>query len=176
MRLSHASQRGMALVMAMIVIVLVTLLVAGAITFTGTERAAAMIQSDEDAMSACTQAARNLFLSRVRVLLGNADSFTMEPDKFPVGNGGRTVYSGHIGRSPTEPSKVNIVSAKKVALNAVGEGRSTAGSIENRDGYSAQSANYYLVTAVCQDGPTPADSAAPLPPQREIEFVVRVGL
>lgn len=174
MRLTHVPQRGMALVMAMIVIVLVTLLVAGAITFTGTERAAAMIQSDEDAMSSCTQAARNLFLARVRVLLGNADSFTIDPT--PIGNDGRNIYGGHLGRDPLDPKKVNIVKAQKVALNAVGEGRSTASSIENRDGYAAQSANYYLVTAVCQQSAAPTDGTSPLPAQREVEFVVRVGL
>ena len=60
--------RGMAPAMAMIVVVLITLLVAGAISFTGTERAASEIQAEEDSMSSCVQAARNLFISRMNML------------------------------------------------------------------------------------------------------------
>ena len=68
MRRFTPNPRGMALVMAMIVVVLITLLVAGAISFTGTERAASEVQTQEDAMSSCVQAARNLFLSKLNTI------------------------------------------------------------------------------------------------------------
>jgi Tfp pilus assembly protein PilX len=164
MRLNSIPQRGMALVMAMIVIVLITLLVAGAITFTGTERAAAMIQSDEDSMSACTQAARNLFLARLRVLLGNAQRITFADT---LTSDGRTIYTGHFG----DPANVtaSLKSAVPVPISAIGEGRETVSSATNVVVTSAMEAHYYRVTAVCQERST--DGA-----QREIEFVVRVGL
>ncbi len=150
--------RGMALVMAMIVIVLITMLVAGAITFTGTERGAAMLQTNEDAMSACTQAARNLFIARLRVLLGNAERIKLDQQ---LNEEGRRVFTGHYGT----PS---IVSAQWVNPNTVGESRSGAIDMSNKVGTAALVAGYYRVTAVCQER---ADG-----PQREVEFVVRVGL
>lgn len=155
---STSHPRGMALVMAMVVIVLMTLLVAGAITFTGTERGAAMLQADEDAMSACTQAARNLFIARLRVLLGNAERIRFDQE---LNSEGRRVFTGHYGT----PS---IVSAQWVSPNSVGESRSSAVDMSNKVGTAALMAGYYRVTAVCQER---ADG-----PQREVEFVVRVGL
>lgn len=157
---SPHSPRGMALVMAMIVIVLITLLVAGAITFTGSERGAAMLQTDEDAMSACTQAARNLFIARLRVLLGNAERIRFDQ---LLNDEGRRVYTGHYDKD-----QVNVVSATWVNPNTVGESRSGAIDMSNKVGTAALVAGYYRVTAVCEertDGP-----------KREVEFVVRVGL
>ncbi len=151
--------RVMALVMAMIVIVLITLLVAGAITFTGTERGAAMLQTNEDAMSACTQAARNLFIARLRVLLGNAERIAFRQE---LNSEGRSIATGHF-------HNVNVTSATWVNPNAVGQSGGGAIDMSNRVGTAALVAGYYRVTAICTES---AAGGA----MREVEFVVRVGL
>src|SRR5689334_16258262 len=90
-------QRGFSLLMAMIVIVLMTLLVVGAISFTGTERAAAVQQTRAETLSACTQAARNLFLSKVRVLKGNVGVSWVDAG-VPIDDGGvMLIQSRHYG-------------------------------------------------------------------------------
>nr|AYM52687.1 hypothetical protein [Aggregicoccus edonensis] len=155
---SPHSPRGMALLMAMLVIVLITLLVAGAISFTGTERAAAQLQTSEDAMSACTQAARNLFIARLRVLLGNAERIKFDQ---LLNDDGRRVYSGHY-------DKVDVLSATWVNPNSMGQSRSGAIDMSNKVGTAALVAGYYRVTAVCEERANG--------PKREVEFVVRVGL
>jgi type II secretory pathway pseudopilin PulG len=148
----------MALVMAMIVIVLITMLVAGAITFTGTERGAAMLQTNEDAMSACTQAARNLFIARLRVLRGNAESIAFDQ---PLNNEGRRIYTGHF-------DNINVTSANYVDPSAMGQSAGGAIDMTNKVGTAAQVAAYYRVTALCEEFAGG--------PRREVEFVVRVGL
>ncbi|XXF77354.1 hypothetical protein P2318_30530 [Myxococcaceae bacterium GXIMD 01537] len=167
MRSSPSHPRGMALVMAMIVIVLMTLLVAGAITFTGTERGAAMLQTDEDAMSTCTQAARNLFIARLRVLTGNAERIQFNQE---INHEGRRIFTGHF-----DQAGASIISAKWVPPNNVGEARTGAIDLSNRVGTSALVAGYYRVTAVCRESNPVAGSTSP-PREREVEFVVRMGL
>ncbi len=67
MALRHASPRGASLIMVMIALAVVTLLVVGAIAFTGSERTAAVLQSRSERTSGCLQAARNLFISKMQI-------------------------------------------------------------------------------------------------------------
>jgi type II secretory pathway pseudopilin PulG len=163
----------MALVMAMIVIVLVTLLVAGAISFTGVERSAARLQTNEDNMSACIHAARNLFLGRLRVLLGNAQAIQFEQPLQPENDSGQLLAaSGHFAGSPPE-----IVSVEWVEPNSVGESRAGAMDMSNKVGTAALVANYYRVTAVCRERfRNSAGDPWQVGAEREVEFIVRVGL
>jgi type II secretory pathway pseudopilin PulG len=161
----------MALVMSLIVVVLVTLLVAGAITFTGTERNAAVLQTREDSLSACTQAARNLFLARLRVLTpGSAQQVKLD-DAYGEGH----IRLGHFAGgadagvpSPGSGSSATLTQVKAIPANAVGASRGSARDISNTLGDSAEGAVWYSVTALCQEYPGG--------PEREVEFVVRVGL
>jgi hypothetical protein len=157
MSLKIPNPRGMALVMAMIVVVLITLLVAGAISFTGTERAASEIQAEEDYMSSCVQAARNLFISRMNML----DAAGPAKIQFDESLRGVKLATGHFGQ-------LDIISATDVS-----------GSMKdpNRDVQDISNTNtikpttkFYTVTAVCKET---ADESSP---EREIEFMVRVGL
>lgn len=66
-RPSHRSERGYALILAMLVVVMATLLVVGAITFTGAERATASVRTHDARLSACLAAARNAAMSRMRL-------------------------------------------------------------------------------------------------------------
>jgi hypothetical protein len=166
----------MALLMAMLVIVLATLLVAGAITFTGVERSAARLQSNEDTMNGCVQAARNLFLARVRVLLGNAPGINFTHELQPTSNDGQLIAStGHYDDYDVpEPTLKHV---ERVDPSSLGEARAGAGDESNKVGTAALVANYYRVTAVCRERYR-ADDSAPwqIGAEREVEFIVRVGL
>ncbi len=160
MRPRPSSPRGMALLMALLVVVLATLLVAGAITFTGTERNAAVLQTRDDALSACTQAARNLFLARLRVLTPGSAAQVQLADAHGQG----IIRTGHFTGAPA-PTLTNV---QRLPANAVGASRDSARDISNTLGDAAQGAYWYSVTALCQEYPGG--------PEREVEFVVRVGL
>jgi hypothetical protein len=147
----------MALVMAMIVVVLITLLVAGAISFTGTERAASEIQMQEDIMSSCVQAARNLFISKMNML--DAEG----PKKIFIDEDlrGIKLRTGHLNRL-AQVSATDVSDAMKDPNREVQD-------ISNSD-TSKPKTRFYTVTAVCRE----TDDLAS--PEREIEFMVRVGL
>ena len=153
--------RGMALVMALLVVVLVTLLVAGALSFTGTERNAAALQTREDSLSACTQAARNLFLARLRVLTPGSAGQVHLDDAYGQG----FIRAGHFTGSTASPTLTHV---ERLPANAVGASRAAARDISNTLGDAAEGAYWYSVTALCQEYPGG--------PEREVEFVVRVGL
>jgi type II secretory pathway component PulK len=157
MRPLTPTPRGMALVMAMIVVVLVTLLVAGAISFTGTERAASEIQQQEDTMSSCVQAARNLFLSKLNVLDFEGPKKVVIDDDLQ----GIKLRTGHFSRL-AEVSANDVSSLMKDPNREVQD-------ISNSDAYKPKT-RFYAVTAVCRE----SDDLSS--PEREIEFMVRVGL
>jgi type II secretory pathway component PulK len=154
----------MALIMAMIVVVLITMLVAGAISFTGTERAAAEVQTQEAAMSACTQAARNLFLSKLKRIsaqdiVQNGVDF-MDLQFAEILQDQRELRTGHLGG-------VRGLSARRAG--ALDDKMKKIGNISNTTQKSSET-KFYIVTVVCSD-PTIAGG-----PEREIEFMVRTGL
>jgi hypothetical protein len=159
---TRTSERGSSLLIAMIVLVLATLMVVGAIAFTGQERTAAVLQSRSERLSGCAQAARNLFLSQVRVLQGNIGSATLSATALMEGNTA-TLASRHY-------------TGNVVALSGVKrlDDQSTAGAsgqvydLSNRVGKPKLLAGYYSVTALCQEKAGG--------PEKEVEFVVRVGL
>lgn len=153
--------RGMALVMALLVVVLVTLLVAGAISFTGTERNASVLQTREDTLSACTQAARNLFLARLRVLTPASTAQVRLDDAHGQG----LIRAGHFTGSTPAPTLTHV---ERLPANTVGASRDAARDISNTLGDAAEGAYWYSVTALCQEYPGG--------PEREVEFVIRVGL
>ena len=169
MRSRPNAPRGMALVMSLVVVVLATLLVAGAITFTGTERNASVLQTRDDSLSACTQAARNLFLARLRVLTPG----TVDEVRLTEAYGQGLILSGHYTGTPAAPAPgtpaaPTLTHVERIAANAVGASRNSARDISNTLGDAAEGAYWYSVTALCQEYPGG--------PEREVEFVVRVGL
>lgn len=153
--------RGFSLVAVLIVVVVATLLVVGALTFTGSERSAAMLETRSQQMSACAQAARNMFVSQIRVLQGNVGAISFDAGIGPV-DGGVRLSTGHYDGS------VNLISIQKVDDSNVGQSSKNVYNLSNRVGAPALLAGYYTVTAVCRDV---ASSK-----QQEIEFMVRVGL
>lgn len=169
MSFTTRTARGMALVMAMIVIVLITMLVAGAISFTGTERAASEVQAQEDTMSSCVQAARNLFISRMNMLDAEGPSrITFSQNLRHLTDQGRgpewkgvQLRTGHFNRL-AEVSATDVSGSMKDPNRDVQD-------ISNTN-TNKPTTKFYTVTAVCRE----TDDVTS--PEREIEFMVRVGL
>jgi len=153
-----AASRGFSLLVAMVVVVLMTLLVVGAIAFTGSERSAAVTHTRAERLEGCTQAARDVFLSRVRVLQSNVQQVVLDT---PMGSSMRVQTRHYDGT-------VALGTVTRVPDNKVAGASAHVQDISNRPGSgSGLLAGYYQVTAVCKDT---------LGPEREIEFVARVGL
>lgn len=168
MRTHTTAPRGMALVMAMIVVVLITLLVAGAISFTGTERAAAEIQTQEDTMSSCVLAARNLFLSRMRPVSAESIEFIQINENI---TDTMAITTAHFTGTATQlDGGINIVSVDNLNKGA-GADRGTINSIDNTPG-NPSFTHTYRVTALCRDSDDPNQIGT----EREVEFLVKVGL
>jgi len=170
MKLPASNVRGMALVMAMIVVVLITMLVAGAISFTGTERGAADLQARSDQMSSCMQAARNLFVSRMRTIPATSVELVNFDETLTVDEAGvreSSVATRHFTGAPTNPAVE--LRAINDATNTVQDSTVNVESIDQKPG-NPQNTKFYAITAVCRETNDPGS------PEREIEFLVRVGL
>jgi type II secretory pathway pseudopilin PulG len=154
-------RRGHALVLALALVVLATLMVAGALRFTGDERSATALQARNDLLSACTQAARNRFLSRLRVLPANVEHIRLDSREESYGS--FSLGTGHFPGTPPE-----ITHVRRLPPSEVGASRELAGDISNSLGSATSGAAWYAITALCQESPSG--------PQREVEFVIRVGL
>jgi hypothetical protein len=190
MRSITPAPRGMALIMAMIVVVLITMLVAGAISFTGTEVAASQVQSQEAAMSACIQAARNLFISRLQLKpdlvpcntpLGGGGAPVPPPPPPPPGGEeqclfvdfddtflsaehpgqGHRLTTGHLGTLHRLSGKLS---------GTLNDRSREQGEDSQQTGDQSSGPKFFIVTAVCSDN-TVAGA-----PEREIEFMVRTDL
>lgn len=158
MKRATSAQRGFSLLVAMVVVVLMTLMVVGAIAFTGNERSAAVVHSRAEALEGCTEAARNLFLSRVRVLRSNVGSIVLDTQ---LGSTMRVQTRHYDGT-------VALGTVTRIPDNKVAGAGDHVQDLSNRVGSSGLLAGYYQVTALCREGTSG--------PEREIEFVARVGL
>ncbi len=165
MRRIPSHPRGMALVMAMIVVVLITMLVAGAISFTGTEMSASQIQAQEDEMSSCLQAARNLFIARMRMVpVESVETVNFSEVLDPADPmHSAAVATGHL--RGTDVALKHFADATR----AVQDPNSNVVDISNSPGQGGNT-RFYAVTAVCRANNDPGS------PEREIEFLVKVGL
>lgn len=157
MRYARSAQRGFSLLVAMVVVVLMTLLVVGAITFTGNERSSAVTHTRAERLDGCAQAARNVFLSRVRVLQSNVASVVLDTNL----GASMKVQTRHYDGT------VALGTVTKVPDNRVAGAGNHVQDMSNRVGSSGLLAGYYQVTALCKDATGP---------EREVEFVARVGL
>ncbi|HYX90579.1 MAG TPA: hypothetical protein VE782_03405 [Myxococcaceae bacterium] len=166
--MSRSAERGFMLIVAMIILLVATLLVVGAIAFTGSERSAAANQVNSGVLSACTDAAKNLFLSRVNVLRGNVADVVLDKE-IALGDGGTrdsvNVKRGHFDDSD---AGVTISDVRRIAENQIGAAGSTVQEDSNNVGQSPLLLGYYNITALCTDRSTGM--------QQEVEFVVRLGL
>lgn len=159
---SQRAPRGVSLILVLIAIALLTLLVAGAVAFTGSERAAAGAETNADTLSACTQAARNLFLANLRVAQGNAANVAFDVALGLDGGDRPSLRTGHFSGS-----SATLLSVTRLTDNTIGGMRNTL-DLSNSVGTPQVVAGFYRVAVLCE--------ARPSGPQKEMEFVVRVGL
>lgn len=165
--LIRKAQRGFTLLVAMMVLLVATLLVVGAIAFTGSEMAASGHAFSSEKLSACTQAARNMFLARFPQNAAFAhkgiaqvrfnETIALGPSE------SLNVRTGHFATT------VNIASAEPVIPDLSGNmTQSTDVNDEtNMAGSTFGGAGYYRLAATCQDQSTGAE--------QEVEFYVRLG-
>ena len=180
----NRAERGFALVVALLALAVMGVIVAGAIVFTGTERSAAVLQTKDEQLSACAQAAKNMFLSRIRVLQGNTGTVALD-EVFKDHAGERRLRSGHYTPpDPLAPPNPEIVDVEVVEGVNAGAGAGGDGDVSNRlgryanmnpaggggpaGGMGSVRATAYRVSVLCQQGAGG--------PEREIEFVVQVGI
>jgi type II secretory pathway component PulK len=167
--MSRHAERGFMLIVALIILAVSTLLVVGAIAFTGSERSAAANQLKSEVLSACTHAARNLFLSRVNVLRGNVTQVTLDAGIVLSDAGVNEHERMHVRTGHFDQAiNVALTDVNRLPGNQVGGSSSDVQDLSNRLGQNGLLAGYYNITAVCTDKETNA--------QQEIEFVVRLGL
>jgi hypothetical protein len=164
--MSRLAERGFTLIAAMIILLVSTLLVVGAISFTGSERSAAANRLKSELLSACTHAARNLFLSRVNVLRGNVTQVELNkeiPLNDDAPNERMHVRTGHFD------GQAVLRHVTRLPGNMVGGANVDVQDLSNRLGLNGGLlAGYYDISALCTDLETGA--------QQEIEFIVRLGL
>ena len=164
MNRSLAAQRGVTLIVMLISIVVATLLVVGAIAFTGSDCAASGLQARGERLSGCVMAARNLFLAQVRVLQGNVEDVSLDAgiSISDVDGGMLFLQTRHYTGS------VALKTVNRLADNSIGVAGRKVSDQTNFIGSSTLKAGYWSITATCQEN----DAG----PEQEVEFVVRVGL
>lgn len=165
----RSEERGFTMIVAMMVLLVATLLVVGAIAFTGAERQASSTQMKADMLNACAQSARNMFISRVNVLRGNIGAEPLMLDAGVVLGDGTTnegflVRGGHFGQSV----RADLREVEKVDPNKMGSAERNVQDLSNRLGTTAITRGHYNITATCTDVGTGA--------QQEIEFQIAAGI
>ena len=159
------SQRGFTLIVALLVLLVATLLVVGAIAFTGSERAAAAGTFSAEKLSACSEAARNMYLSRIQNVLFHQSVPQIAFDKtIPLAtNEDVKVHTGHFDLV------VNVNSAGIVnsGSNESNTQISDVNDESNVAGARFGSPGYYRLNATCKDLGTNTE--------QEVEFYVRLG-
>ena len=158
-----AAPRGAALLLALIVITIATLMVVGAIAFTGSERSAAVAQTRVDRVSACKLAARNKMLSEVRLSGRSPTSISFDE---PLGDGMR-VMTGHLGATaPATTGEVLPDTNEGGMVDITNKYRRGTSSVDGSGPGSLLSTPYKMsVLCIEPDGR-----------QHELEFAVRIGI
>ncbi len=158
---SRRSERGAALLISVVVVLVVTVLAVGAIRFASREVGGATAARKEAALAACADAARSMLMSRWK-LLGqvagpNLDALEEElEDMTPT-----VLRGGHYG-------DVNVTGVQIVKLDDLTTGPNVpVDDISNR---MTESVSNYRVTVHCTQGRPP--NAREL----EVEFGVNYGL
>ncbi len=160
MKLQRRLTRGFSLLVAIIIVLVMTLLVVGAIAYTGSERRAAIARTRAERISGCVQAARNLFLTQVKVLQTAAPNAQL--DAGVMLNGSLMTIQGR------HYSGTTITNIRNLAEDSVGGSSEIVADESNMAGRPPLRAGFYSVTATCQEFAGG--------PEQEVEFAMRIGL
>lgn len=177
---SRRAQRGAALILAVIVILVVTVIGVGMLRIGTREMAGASAGARRQAVVSCAEAARQLLLSRFHAL--GVSPYSLEPLNVPLdGAAGAQVFAvgGHIGEDPAKPSaldplktEVQITQVTPLPENAFGPTTSVR-DLTNIVERSGQGGKPMKITVHCVDH---GDGTPTGGRQLEIEFGVRFGL
>lgn len=167
---SRRTERGSALLMAMIVVLVITAIGVAVIRFASLEVAGAHAGRKEAAVAACADAARALLMSRWRLL--GTHGVTVAPLDEVLGGASPTrLRGGHYDDTPSSSANWSsttqtwIKNVQVVRLDPLTVGSSyQVNDITNRIGDSVQS--YRVVVHCAQDDGR----------QLEVEFAVQYGL
>jgi type II secretory pathway pseudopilin PulG len=166
------SERGSALIIATIVVLIIAVISVGMVRFTQRETAGALAWQRADATAACAAAAQNLLLSRFHVLGVQPSDLAVLNVKLDGTTGRMVALGGHIGADPTQP----IATIKQVeALPAVTVVKKNTMSDETNyvSTTSGEGGQPFKVTVHCQEGDTSTPTSGR---QVEIEYGVNFGL
>jgi hypothetical protein len=167
--MSRSLERGSALITAVVVVLVVSVIAVGIIRFASREVAGATAGAQRQALVSCAESARELLLSRfhsVGLVPTALDALNVTLD----GTGGRTVaMGGHVGEST---STVQVSQVQFLPDNSFGPTTRTR-DLTNTVSLIGQGGRPLRVVVHCVDrgDGTPAGGR-----QLEIEFGVRFGL
>jgi len=167
--MSRTQDRGSALVTAVVVVLIVTVIGVGIISFASREIVGATAGAQRQALVSCAESARNLLLSRfhsVGLVPTSLEALNVTLD----GTGGRTVaVGGHVDQ-PT--STVQVSQVQFLPDNAFGPTSRTR-DITNTISLIGQGGKPMRVVVHCVDRGDGTDTGGR---QLEVEFGVRFGL
>jgi hypothetical protein len=160
------SVRGNALLVALIAMALVTMLVAGAIVFTGQNQRSAVSKTTGNEVKACADLARRYIISRLKVYGQNAVPVTdiqlVQTVVDDVDTSKRsTISTKHYDGTVAGPTGALI------PAQDVGGGADTVRDVANVIASTTLGGNYYGVVVLCEQ---------PGGRQAEVEFVFKFGI
>jgi hypothetical protein len=158
---TRRSERGVALIIAVIVVLVVTILAVGVIRYASREVAGANAGRKAAAIASCAEAARSMLMSRWRLGGEKAGPNLAPLDEQIESTGPTTLLGGHYG-------DVSVSGVQVVRINDLTTGAAlSSNDLTNRIGDTV--ANYRVVVH-CVQG-TPPDAR-----ELEVEFAVNYGL
>ena len=156
-------ERGFSLLTAMVVVVVLTILVAAAITFTGKEVSSSLQHKQREAMASCAIAARNLVLSQLECgAQGRVKQVTSSID-----TGDFLVRVGHLD----DPDPMGPVEVSEMMCDSTQTGGGGMMDLTNTTigaGGTGGLEQCYRVVTHCVDETSGA--------RNEVEFMVRIAL
>lgn len=169
----HPTQRGSALVIAVIAMLIVAVIGVGLLRFTQRSVAFSIGGPRHKALVTCADAARALLESRFHVLGQDPTEIAVLNERLDGPQGRMRALGGHVDADPSQP----LVVIKQVELlpgNAVSGLDASSGDITNTIGaINAGGGKPLKVTVHCQEGDTSSPTSGR---QMEIEYGIRFGL
>jgi type II secretory pathway pseudopilin PulG len=164
----HGSQRGSALVIAIIVILVMAVIGVAMLRFGAREVAGSIALQRQQALSACADAGRQLILSQFRAVGTPPTGLPALDEPIDPSTGARVV-GGHYDSAGVAVAQVNYLPE-----SAFGPDRGTVNSLGNRIFVTGGGAKPMKVIVHCQIGGTAGDAASGR--QLEVEFGLRFGI
>jgi len=163
----HSSQRGSALILAIVVTLVVAVIGVALMRFGAREVAGATAAQRQQALSACAEAGRQIILSRFRAI-GAAPLNLPEFDEPIDASTGVRVMGGHFDSTSAKVDQVTLLPEF-----AFGVDRGAVQTLTNRIALSGAGAKPMKVVVRCKMG---GDASPDSGRQIEIEFGLRFGI